>query len=247
MRKKIKGSVLTDTGICRDYNDDVVCAVPQAHFYAVADGIGQMAFGGKTAAITCRQMAVCAEEIYRDYTIHGSEQKAAEELKAALVEISSRIFQKGNDPEVYRYGCTFCGAMIFEKQIAVVSVGDSRAYMKLKGRDELYQITEDHNLAAMAVKNGYMTYEEAVSRGMASRLLNFVGISKDTEVDLFLIGRMKAEAVLLCTDGLSSMISDKDMAVCIRNHRDLNRVCRNLIRMANRKGGRDNISAAVIK
>ncbi|MDD7389449.1 MAG: protein phosphatase 2C domain-containing protein [Lachnospiraceae bacterium] len=247
MRKKAKGSVLTDIGMRRDYNEDAVCTVPQAHFYAVADGIGQMAFGGKTAAIACRQMAVSAEEIYRDYTVHGSEQKAAEELKAALAEISSRIFQKGNDPEVYRYGCTFCGAMVFEKQIAVVNVGDSRAYIKRKDRDELHQITEDHNLAAMAVKNGYMTYEEAVSRGMASRLLNFIGISEETEVDLFLHDRLKAEAVLLCTDGLSSMVSDKDMAVCIRNHRTPERVCRNLIRMANRKGGKDNISVAVVK
>lgn len=247
MEKTVTASVLTDIGMRRERNDDAVCSAPEANFYAVADGIGQMALGGLTAEETCRMMSVRAESIYQDYKVHGDEQKASEDLKKALTEISNDIFRKGNDQEFYRYGCTFCGAMIFEKKLAIVNIGDSRAYVKSRNSEELLQITEDHNLAASAAKNGYMTYEEAVRCGLASRLLNFVGISDSTEVDLFLMDRDNVETILLCSDGLSGMAADKDIAVCIGNHQDPEQICRELICMANQNGGKDNISAAVIK
>lgn len=247
MMEKIKGSALTDRGIRREYNDDAICSAPEINFYAVADGIGQLAFGGLTAENTCKLMTVRAEEIYQDYRVHGDEQKAAQDLKAALEEVSNKIYQKGNEPEVYRYGSTFCGMMCLERYLAIVNIGDSRAYVKRKDQERLSQITEDHNLAVSASKNGYMTYEEAVKRGLASRLLNFVGISETTEADLFLVDRADAEAVLLCSDGLSGMVAEEDISACMENCDEPEQICRKLIQMANENGGKDNISTVVVQ
>jgi protein phosphatase len=247
MDNTITGSVLSDIGRRRQRNEDAVCAVPEACFYAVADGIGQMAFGGETSSMVCKVMSTEAERIYQDYQTHLDEEKTAQELQNRVAEVSGRIFRKGNTPEVYRYGCTFCGVMILEQHLIIVNTGDSRAYVKYRGETDITQVTEDHNLAAVASRGGYMTYQEAVGQGLASRLLNFIGISDETEVDLFLEERARVEMVLLCTDGLSGMVEKTRIAECIRSGKEPEQICEELIGMANENGGKDNVSVAVIR
>lgn len=245
--EKITYSAQTDIGKCRERNDDAVCSVPEIGFFAVADGIGQLAFGGVTAEYTCKLMANDVENIYQNYRIHLDDDKAGKELKTALETISNKIFQKANTPDVYRYGTTFCGMMCLENQLLIVNIGDSRAYVKKKGQTEIFQITEDHNLAVMASKNGYMTYEEAVERGLASRILNFVGISENTEADLFVVDRAEVEKILLCSDGLSGMASVEEIAACVEKKEEPDSICRELIQLANQKGGKDNISVVLVQ
>ncbi|MCI6732724.1 MAG: protein phosphatase 2C domain-containing protein [Lachnospiraceae bacterium] len=239
----------SDIGRRREFNEDRILMAPESCFFAVIDGMGQLPYGKETAEMTCTFMKqragnLCLEQQEDPEAIRC-------QLKAGLESVSNRIFSMGNTESHYRYGAAFCGVFIALGKLIFLNMGDSRAYVRYRDGEGLYQITQDHNLAQTVVSAGIMTREEACKRHLDSRLNNFVGVSRESEADSFLISRELVQSVLICSDGLYGMVSDEDILQCISDmeakNADSDTICRELVYKANEAGGRDNISVIYIQ
>lgn len=251
MKRRIKAAGATDIGKRREKNDDAFCCKRELHIFAVADGMGQVPFGDVTAIKSCELMEGQAKKLYQAYKEQGNVKSAAERFRQKVEYMSNNIYQRGNGPDVFRYGSTYCGAMDLGSHVAIVNLGDSRAYAIYGRRTEadsrIQLLTEDHNMAWLAVSKGYMTPEDAKRNGLTARLTRFVGVSEDTQADVFIVPKKGIRDILLCSDGLHGMLSDQEIADIVLNHKAPDRVCRSLIAKANRKGGKDNITVVDIR
>lgn len=231
----------TDIGRCREFNEDRILLMPSVGFFAVADGMGQMRFGSETAEMVCDFMEQKVETAISD-GVDMDDSLLAEYLESS----SNIIFRMGNRDNEYRYGCTFCGVLFQKDRLICVNMGDSRAYVMRKGGQSLEQVTVDHNLAQTVVSKGLMTRKEACARHLNSRLNNFAGICKNSVADRFVLETSDVQSLLLCSDGLYSMVSEEKIAEVLSAESDPEVSCMKLIRMANEAGGKDNISVVCI-
>jgi protein phosphatase len=132
------------------------------------------------------------------------------------------------------------------EQIVFGHVGDSRAY-RLRG-DELEQITTDHSLVAELVESGVLTPEEAERHPQRSAITRAVGTEQAIEVDVFTVPAEHGDVVLLCSDGLTDMLSEEDIAAALLEAgRDPEEAARKLVAEANARGGEDNITVVLFE
>ena len=123
------------------------------------------------------------------------------------------------------------------------NVGDSRLYLV---RDKLIQITRDHSFVENEVAKGHITRESREYKLNKNYITRAVGIEKEVEVDIFEVELLEGDKILLCSDGLSNMIDDKEIYDIISKSKSLDSAVDALIETANEKGGTDNISAILI-
>ena len=236
---------LTDRGRVRERNEDFVGGpegIPpeklkqKGRLYVVADGMGGH-LGGQRAA----QLAVerVIQEYYRDPSldIPGSLERA---IKLANAEIYS---EAARNPAYKGMGSTIVAAVVRGDDLYVANVGDSRAYL-VRG-SSIQQITRDHSWIAEALRAGTITPEQALThpnRGVVTRSL---GGGPDVRVDRFHRKIQPGDVVLLCSDGLTNVVSDADIQKVVTRERP-QRAANKLIAMANQGGGPDNIAAIVI-
>ena len=242
-----RAAALRDIGKRRESNQDTMVLCPEIGFFAVSDGMGGLS-GGKEAsayvAVAMLQlMKICANE----YNEHQDVGRAATSFQDTVRWMSDRLFEKGNTEKQYAYGATFVGCWLLRGKAIFVCLGDSRGYLLHKYKKQPTQITEDHNLAGILVKNGEMTRAEAKNHPASSHLTAFVGMKPPAMPDVFTVDVQVGDRILLCSDGLYGMVEERDMARLLRGSRSPERVCQRLIDRANENGGRDNISAAYIR
>jgi protein phosphatase len=138
-------------------------------------------------------------------------------------------------------GTTMTVALVEGTEVTIGHVGDSRAYLVRNGT--LEQLTEDHSLVNELLKSGKLSREEADVHPQRSVITRAVGTDPDVDVDAFVVGADVGDVFLLCSDGLTDMVSDDDILETVeRHHDDLDRVTKALVSAANRGGGEDNIT-----
>jgi PPM family protein phosphatase len=225
---------VTDTGRRRLRNEDAfVCEPP---LFAVADGMG----GARAGEIAARLAAAALEEA-------DAETQGAEGIAALVVEANRRIWERSlNDPQTAGMGAvaTVALADATAGTVAIAHVGDSRAY-RLRGGD-IEQLTTDHSLVAELVESGILTPEEAEHHPQRSAITRALGTEPSVEIDVFTVDAQPGDVFLLCSDGLSTMVDDDEIASLVEaSERDVARAAEALVAAANTHGGEDNVTVVL--
>ena len=228
-------AVVSDTGRRRRRNEDAfVCAPP---LFAVADGMG----GAQAGEVASRLAAAVLEE--------GAGDERGEERVASLIqEANRRVFQRSNeDAATSGMGTTMTVALVDSAggTIAFGHVGDSRAYRVRDG--VLEQLTDDHSLVGELVRSGKLSPEEAETHPQRSVITRALGTEPDVDVDTFTVEARPDDLYLLCSDGLTDMISADEIFAVLDGSDDLEVAARALIEAANARGGEDNITVVLFQ
>ena len=227
---------LTDTGRRRRQNEDAfVCDPP---LFAIADGMG----GAQAGEVASGLAAAAFEE--GAAAIHG-EDGVATLVRAA----NARIFERAvHDPTVAGMGTTATVAVVDESAgtVTLAHVGDSRAYRYRRGA--LEQLTTDHSLVGELVRSGRLTEDEAAVHPHRSVITRALGTDADVEVDTLTVEVVPGDLVLLCSDGLSAMVRDEEIARVLEATGAAPREAGEaLIAAANAAGGEDNVTVVLFE
>lgn len=227
---------VTDTGRQRRANEDALFA--RAPVFVVADGMG----GAQAGEVASSAVVEAFGEGLPDLT--------AERALAEVIRTANARIHEMSRADVHRagMGTTVTAAHVGEHDVAVAHVGDSRAYRWRDG--ELERLTEDHSLVEELRRQGKLTAEEAEEHPQRSIITRALGPEPDVEVDTASWRARAGDVYLLCSDGLTSMISEARVAEVLAASGDaepLEPVARRLVAAANDAGGRDNITVVLFR
>ena len=225
---------LTDVGRQRQSNEDSFYESPPV--FAVADGMG-----GARAGEVASRMAV---EAFGEAADRDAGPEARLESIAQLA--NRRIYELAQGDDAYRgMGTTLTAVIVGGREIAVGHVGDSRLY-RLRG-GELERLTTDHSLVEEYVRAGRLAPEEAESHPQKSIITRALGVEADVDVDTLTCDACDGDVYLICSDGLTGMVAESEVADVLVNRSSLEQAGRALIDAANRAGGRDNITVVLFR
>ncbi|HEY8770275.1 MAG TPA: Stp1/IreP family PP2C-type Ser/Thr phosphatase [Thermoleophilaceae bacterium] len=224
----------TDVGRQRSTNEDSLLVHPP--YFAVADGMG----GAKAGEVASR----LAVEVLEEELARHPDDAPETQLSHALQEANKRIFELSTDDESRRgMGTTVTAARVHDGEVSLGHVGDSRAYRLHEG--ELEQLTRDHSLVAELQRSGQLSAEAAEHHPQRSIITRALGPEPDVEVDTYTVAGREGDVFLLCSDGLTGMVSDDEMASIVRRAGSLGDAAESLVRAANQSGGKDNITVVL--
>ncbi len=233
---------MKDVGRCRDINQDYIFLSEEPmgnlpNLFLVADGMGGHRAGDLASEYTVSR--VCE-------AVTKSMQKIPFQiLKGALQYANQKLIEKaGESPAYAGMGTTLVAVTVQDDTAYVANVGDSRLY-KIGGTIE--QITEDHSLVEEMVRMGEISKEEARNHPEKNIITRAIGVSETVEPDYFDTKLEKGECLLLCSDGLSNMLEDAQIKEILDRRTDLRSGAEELVREANRNGGKDNIAVVLIE
>ncbi len=233
---------ITDVGRRRATNEDDFLVEPEVGLYAVADGMG-----GHAAGEVASRLAIQSLETYFRAAgrLGGDPLLAAERLREAVLAANRGIWQAivGHD-ERRGMGTTLAAVLAIGEQWVVGHVGDSRVYLLRDGR--LARLTSDHSWVNEQVRLGFLTDEAAQRHPMRNIVTRALGSREDVAVDIALEPLHEGDVLLLCSDGLNTMVPDEGIREILSKHSlDPRSACRALVDEANRRGGEDNITVVV--
>jgi protein phosphatase len=224
----------TDTGLQRRDNEDNSFA--RAPVFVVADGMG-----GAQAGEVASKIAVDA--FAQGLPDTGSPE---ERLATRAREANQRIYELSRQQrERAGMGTTLTAAYLGDEDLSIAHVGDSRAYLLRDG--ELTQLTRDHSLVDDLVKLGKLTEEQAAEHPQRSIITRALGPEASVEVDTWTYPMRGGDLVMLCSDGLTTMVPKERVAEILKSGDGLARTADALIAEANRAGGRDNVTVVLIR
>lgn len=218
----------------------------------VADGMGGQAGGAEASAI-----AVHAVETSLLATLHwllalrSTEESppvdVLVELRAALQQADARVCAEASrHPELAGMGTTLTVAYRYGSTLFVAHVGDSRCYLLREGK--LYRLTQDHTLVSDLVRKGLLQSESDARAGLRHIITNVVGGPREgVSVEVHRLTLQEGDVIMLCTDGLTGMLSDLQIGSILRAYSDPKTACERLILTANEAGGDDNVTAIVAR
>jgi PPM family protein phosphatase len=224
----------TDTGRQRRDNED--SAFARAPLFVVADGMG----GAQAGEIASRLAIETFEHDLPDGL--APEQGLAQRVR----EANRRIYESAHEErERAGMGTTLTAAYLEEQSLAIAHVGDSRAYMLRDG--SLRRLTRDHSLVDELVRRGKLTEEQAAEHPQRSIITRALGPEPEVEVDTWSYPVRSGDVLLLCSDGLTSMLSEEQVGVILSHAATLEQAGDELIAAANAAGGRDNITVVLFE
>ena len=241
----VVSSQLSDVGQKRKHNEDyigfyephrIADLKTYGRLYVLADGVG-----GATAGDVASQYTV-TKIIYTYYQKHTDDDPGAW-LRRAIEEANAEIFAQNRDRSDHReMATTVVAAIIRGDELNVANVGDSRAYV-IRG-ESIEQITEDHSLMAEMINDGVITTEQAATHPYRNVILRSVGAYETVQVDLFVRQVAPEDILVLCSDGLTHLVSNRELVDIVRAHPPPE-AAQSLVALANERGGDDNISVSI--
>jgi serine/threonine protein phosphatase PrpC len=240
---------LSHPGRVRTGNEDAYVVLPSTGLYAVADGMG----GAAAGEVASRMAVDTVSAVFDDPDLTWPRRLACPPrvaglplLVAGIEHANARVFAAAlADRNKAGMGTTFTGILVHGDRIAVGHVGDSRAYL-LRGR-RLQQLTQDHTLVNHLIDAGAMTRDQAESSQLRHMLSRAVGAEESVDVDRRLVAAEAGDTLLLASDGLHGVVSDKDIAAVLLGERDITRAATRLVEHANDAGGPDNVTVVLIR
>lgn len=238
----------TDVGKLRDHNEDCIGYFPDQNLAILADGMGGHRAGEVASEIAvrtvrqvvCRRLAEAAG-VPKELTIQDVCQLLADacwEAGTAILEQASLHAQQAG------MGTTVVAAVFHADRIIVAHVGDSRAYRIRQGG--IIQLTKDHSFVQQQVDSGLISPEEGRTSSMRHLLTRALGSNPVPEADVAVHDIQENDLILLCSDGLTDMLTDEEMLDAISTSTGLSASCQRLIDLANDAGGHDNVSVILI-
>ncbi len=229
----------------RPRNEDRWLADPSLGLYFVADGVGGSRNGGLAAQIAAETVAPLVRRHMRGVPDLGHP-RAAERLREVVIGLNVAVLAEAQKhPSLSRMGAAVAVALVWETKALIAHVGDSRAYLLHDGT--LRQLTKDHSVVQRLLDNGTITPEQAVNHPALGQLTRYVGLREEVEVDVCLADLSKQDRLLLCSDGLSGMLSDAEIQGILALPLPLADVGQLLVDTANLQGGDDNITVVVVE
>jgi PPM family protein phosphatase len=234
MTLALRYAVRSDVGLLREGNEDSAYAGPR--LLAVADGMGGHAAGEVASAVAISALADLDDDM------------PASELEPALADAVTRANQTLHDmvvedPSIGGMGTTLTAMLWSGNKVALCHIGDSRAYVLSGG--ELRQITHDHTLVQSLVDDGRISPDEAATHPQRSLLLRALDGTSDAEPDLSILDAQAGDRYLLCSDGLSSVVSEETLQRILATVNDPDDAVLQLVELAIKGGGPDNITCIV--
>ncbi|MBV8062674.1 MAG: Stp1/IreP family PP2C-type Ser/Thr phosphatase [Nevskia sp.] len=246
----VRAHGLTDIGMVRKINQDYLAVDRERGLFVVADGMGGHAAGDEasTTAVEAIMRLLVHDEHLPPHLASPLEEGAQVIIEAviqAMEGANREIMQKASDnPDFEGMGTTAIVSVHRDNALFFGHIGDSRAYI-LRGHT-FQQLTEDHSVVAQLVAAGAITPAEARIHPYRNVITRCLGMYQDIQVDTFYILLEPGDRVLLCTDGLTGVVPDQDIAQAIFQEPEPEKACRTLIDMANERGGADNITALLL-
>lgn len=238
----MKAFSITDIGERRRINQDYVFCSNDAigklpNLFIVADGMG----GHNAGDYASRY---CVEFFKQKIEVSESDSPIAS-IEAAIRETNEALRSKAQEQtELEGMGTTLVIATIFDKEMYVANVGDSRLYVIGK---EIKQVTEDHSLVEAMVKTGELNRNEARVHPNKNIITRAIGANENVEPDFFEVNLEEGDTVLMCSDGLTNMLEDETIERIIRENENPEEAAETLVKYANQNGGKDNIAIIIIK
>ncbi len=233
MTLPLDAAAVTDVGRVRDGNEDAFLVDDRLRLFAVADGMGGHRAGEVASATALEALRAAVA--------------AGRPIDEALEIANEAVYEKStDDPSMAGMGTTLTAGLAVDDDLLMIAhVGDSRAYLVRDAAIE--QVTDDHSLVEELVRDGRLTPEQAAVHPQRSIITRALGVADGVEIDLYPLVLEPGDRVVLCSDGLSSMVRDPVIARIVRREPDPNRAAEALVDAANEAGGEDNITAVVIR
>lgn len=235
----MKMASASDVGRVRKINEDSYFSYRNENLLGgmVADGMG----GYNAGEVASRMAAMIVKDcIIREFDPEMSYAQLGEMIKRAFIEANAEIYEYAcHHAEANGMGTTASMAFIYREKLIVVHVGDSRVYT-IKG-ECIKQITTDHSFVQELVSRGSITADDARNHPQKNLITRAIGSDASIKVDVSILD-YDGETILICSDGLTNMVSDEQIAERMNETDELQSGIDNLITLANKKGGIDNIT-----
>jgi protein phosphatase len=250
---RFKACGLSDVGLARSHNEDCFGIDAENRLAVVADGMGGHSHGEVAARIaveSIRSYVQTHASVLAPVTGNGGDEPGevsdhsrllATALQQAHHQVLGAIREDGT---LYGMGTTVVGFLLQGPVAAVAHVGDSRAYRLRNGRLEL--LTQDHTWVNEQVVAGFLSAEQARSHPLKNVITRALGGEHEIVVDLREIEVAEGDLYLLCSDGLTSMLTDSEVSAALGREDGLEAICRALVEAANARGGLDNITVVLV-
>lgn len=243
--KVLKAVFMTDQGKVRQHNEDAggIFVNKDGHRLAiVADGMGGHRAGDVASEMTITQLKNDWETSNGISTAGDAENW----LREQITNVNNLLFNHAlNHLECDGMGTTVVAAISTERFVTIANIGDSRCY--LLNESGFKQVTEDHSLVNELVRTGQISREDAEHHPRKNVLLRALGTEKAVEMDIKTIIFEEGDILLLCSDGLSNKVNEKEMKTILTNEEPLEQKASTLISLANENGGEDNITLAIVE
>ncbi len=236
---------LTDTGMVRSQNQDDYAIEKLSKdqlLVLVCDGMG----GARSGNIASKMaVEVFTEEVKRTVRSGMKQERIDQMLKDSLELANKAVFEQSQISEEYEgMGTTLVAAFIQKDHLTVIHVGDSRAYLLNEGG--VTAITTDHSLVELMVQRGELSREAAKNHPGKNLITRAVGTEADVECDLYHQILTKGDNILLCSDGLSNLLSNQEILFEVVHGSKKEECCHRLMKVANFRGSPDNVTIVLV-
>jgi protein phosphatase len=236
----------------RSGNEDSFASDPHGGLAILADGMGghnagEIASNMATAVIANAMRDVSKLRLSYELDPRTGKSRAEELLRTHIATANASVHGMSQSQAQYAgMGTTLVVALFYDNKVTVAHIGDSRLY-RLRGT-ELLQVTKDHSLLQEQIDAGLLTPEQAEQSNHKNLVTRALGVDATVEPEIHDHDALPGDIYLLCSDGLSDMVSDEDIATTLRaSGADLKSCAHQLVNRANEHGGRDNISVILVR
>ena len=242
----------THPGMVRSHNEDSIASVPDKGLVVLADGMGgynagEVASGMATTVLTTELRQLLEAHAPHEIDPQSGHKAALKMLQQQVAKANTSIYQAAqSQPQYAGMGTTLVVALFYDNKVMVAHIGDSRLY-RMRG-DEFGQVSKDHSLLQEQIDAGMLTKAQAKHSSNKNLVTRALGIDPAVEPEIHEYDTRPGDIYLLCSDGLSDMVSDEDIGMALQAlGANLNLAAQQLVQMANDNGGRDNISVMLVK
>jgi protein phosphatase len=250
---QVRASGISDVGLKREGNEDSFSTKDSLGLYIVADGMGGHLAGEVASRVAVEMINKSfgrwiEEETSEDQLFGNPDRSLTKRGNYILgsIRLANRVvYEMAVEQEPYHgMGTTAVVLVVTPTLIIAANVGDSRIYMLRDGNIE--RLSKDHSIVAEQVEMGMMTEEEAETSPLRHVLTRNLGSAENVEPDIFEIEPSNNDRFILCSDGLTDLVSDKEIREMIQNEENPEKLCRKFIEMALKRGGHDNTTVVSV-
>ncbi|MEX2524221.1 MAG: Stp1/IreP family PP2C-type Ser/Thr phosphatase [Gammaproteobacteria bacterium] len=249
LSEKLEIANISDAGKRRPHNEDSTLSDAQLGLVVLADGMGGYKAGEVASAIAVTAIHSSVKAGLKSPPDAGEDTLSAESelIKQAIIHSNSEIYKAAlKDEQCQGMGTTIIAVLFHDNAVTIGHVGDSRVY---RMRNNLFrQITRDHSLIQELIDRGVYTPEEAAENTPRNLVTRALGIDRKVQVEVTEEAVLPGDIYLLCSDGLNDMVNDEEIHLTLSKYSaNLAQAAEELVRLANMKGGKDNISIILIR
>jgi len=236
----------TDRGLERPTNEDAYLALLSYPWklFVVADGMGGHAAGEVASSMAVEKLAEGIRNAAEQNSLPLTATEASDFLISLLQQVNLFVWEKGQQIPLKGMGTTLTAVMTKGRVGLVGHIGDSRAYLIRGGC--IHRISQDHSLVEKMVKDGELAESEADSHPQKHILTRALGTQAQAEFDLYPLSIKEGDYLLLCSDGLTNLLTPEEILQTVLSCRQPQRAVDSLVEMANSRGGLDNITAVLV-